>query len=170
MSAPARTVFASRRDRWLTIVLAVAVCVELAGAALALSPRGRSPGAGDVTVALLLVAGAALILWTLLGTRYVVADDTLTIWCGPFRWKIPRSDIRRLTSVTGFVSAPALSVHRVALDVDGRNGVLEISPADPAAFARSVGLPLQSDQEDEEADEDGEQDDSGTGGVDAQGS
>jgi hypothetical protein len=135
-------VFPSRRDLWLTVILALTAVVEL-GAAIVVPFRSGRPSPGQAAVSVVLMAASALILWTLFGTRYIVAGDLLIIRCGPFRWKVPVASIRSLRPVLGFMSAPALSLHRLALDIRGRGGALEISPADQEAFARAVGVPLE---------------------------
>jgi hypothetical protein len=142
MGDPVTAVFASRRDPWLVVVLGGAAVIELGAAAGVLFGQGRIPSAAEAAVATVLVAASAFIMWTLFGTRYVIAGGVLTVRCGPFRWRMPIASIRGLRAVVGFMSAPALSLHRLALDVRGRGGALEISPADPEGFARAVGLPL----------------------------
>jgi hypothetical protein len=131
------TSFPSRRDLWLVAILTAAVVVEIGAAVAALS----TPAAPRVVLAVVLLAGAALITWTLVDTRYVVDGVLLIIRCGPFRWRFPLASVRRMTRVFSLASAPALSAHRVVIDIRG-SGPLEISPADPQGLARAVGTPL----------------------------
>jgi hypothetical protein len=124
--------FATKRDTWLVAVvllpLAVVPALMFSGA-----PTGR--GAGGVPVVFLLVA--AVVVSMMLRTFYVVADDTLTVWCGPLRYRRAMRDLVQLRSSRSPVSSPAWSLDRIAIGTT-RGHWLLVSPADKAGFVRAV--------------------------------
>lgn len=134
----------SKRDTWLVVVLAIAGLFSLS-AAVAAIPAEPGPG---IAILALLVAMDAFIVWTLVGTFYVLTDTALLVRSGPFRWKIPLNDIQQVRPTRNPLSSPALSLDR--LGIHRTRGYLMISPEDKRAFledlvTRTPGLVLEGD-------------------------
>ena len=124
--------FTTKRDTWLVSVVLLPLAV-LPALMFSGVPMGR--GAGAVPVVLLLVA--ALVVSMMLRTFYVVANDTLTVWCGPLRYRRALRDLTRLRSSRSLESSPAWSLDRIAIGTT-RGHWLLVSPADKAGFVRAV--------------------------------
>ena len=128
--------FRSSVDVWV----ALAITAGIAGVGLALAGAVvTAVGVPWLSIATLLVAGVCLPLWLLFGTRYVVADDMLTIVSGPLRWRIPVASIKSVTPTRSLWASPALSLDRLRI-VYGRNRSVLVSPDDKAAFVSALGL------------------------------
>lgn len=127
--------YSSRIDVWLVVMLlgSAGFVIAVVGAALL---RGEFPVLLAVPT---LAIGVALPIWTLLGTRYVLADDFLRIRCGPFRWRIALAEITAMTRTRSPLASPALSLQRLRIDY-GRSGKVMISPMDCAAFVRALEM------------------------------
>jgi hypothetical protein len=127
-------VFHSRIDAWLLVVIVAAAVSILVAVAAALRQ------ASGITV-LALVAlggiGAALPLWILAATKYVIDDGVLQIRSGPFAWRIPVASITGITPTNSPVSSPALSLQRLRLEY-GAGRVVLVSPVDPQAFVAAI--------------------------------
>ena len=133
MPQPDASIHHSKVDLWLIAVTALSVATST-GALLAVSLKGGVPAAVLAGTALLvLVAGAGLPLWVLLGTRYELTPERLLIRCGPFRWTVPLREIRAVTPTRNPLSSPALSLDRLRIDY-GRGSSVMISPRDKAGF------------------------------------
>lgn len=124
------TVYRSRVDRWLVVVV-LGTAVVCLGAALA-SFRTAS-GVELLALLAVLLGGIGLPLWLLAGTRYTVTDERLEIACGPFRWRIPLAQITSITPTSNPLSSPALSLDRLRVAYGAGKSVL-ISPADKRRF------------------------------------
>jgi len=130
-------VFPSKVDRWLLVVLAIAL-----GFTATAGLRGLGVGgpAGSLAALGLLVIGCGLPLWMFFSTRYVIDAETLTVRCGPFRWQIPLADITAVEPTRNPLSSPALSLDRLAIRyADDRR--LMVSPADKRGFLDALGQP-----------------------------
>lgn len=103
----------------------------------AIVPLARLPSAGIWIAALLAGVGVALPLWVLLGTHYTLTDSTLQVRSGPFRWRIPLSEINGIEHTRSPLSSPALSLDRLQISY-GRGSLLMISPRDRDAFMREL--------------------------------
>lgn len=109
-----------------------------------LVPRSWAP--------VLFVLGLLFIVWTVLDTRYIVADDVLEIRSGPLRWKLPLGSIESVVPEHGIdvsATSPAWSLDR--LRITTKDGDWLISPRDKGAFldalgARDAGLRRESDR------------------------
>lgn len=130
--------FESKRDRWLTLILGFSAFIDVAAALflitvdLAFLPKA-------ITVAVLLASGI-LILWIMRGTRYVIDRDTLTAYCGPFRFRVPLAQIHRVEPTRSPLSSPALSLDRLKISY-GDGKTLLVSPMEKARFRNALGHP-----------------------------
>ncbi len=128
----APVVFPSKRDGWLVWLLV--------GSAFAVIAITLNVGAG-----LLLGLAAihvALVAAVLLNTRYVITDTAMTAWCGPFRWMVPRHEIRSIMRSRDTRSSPALSLDRLLIDYGAGPKQILVSPEDQEGFAAALGFPL----------------------------
>jgi hypothetical protein len=104
------------------------------------------PYTGIIGLLIMLFAvalGAGLPLWCLFTTDYTVTEQHLLVRCGPFRKTIDRSQIIGITPSRSILSAPALSLNRLALHYGAGHQVL-ISPADPEGFCQALDLKMIS--------------------------
>lgn len=124
--------FTTKRDAWLVAVVLLPL-VLLPVLVFSGVPVGR--GTGGVPIVFLLVA--ALVVSMMARTFYVVSGDTLTVWCGPLRYRRSLSDVTRLGASRSPQSSPAWSLDRIAISTT-RGHWLLVSPADKAGFVRAV--------------------------------
>ena len=125
--------YSAKADVWLVVGLAGAALLALAAAAdvVAANP-GRWP------LAVLLIGTTVLApVWLLIGTRYLLDDEQLTIFCGPFRWRVPLAEISAVTPTRNALSSPALSLDRLRIDY-GKGCSVLIAPTDKSGFLRAV--------------------------------
>jgi hypothetical protein len=125
--------FPSQRDRWLGVVLALAAFMEV-GVLLILLPLDLH--VFGMTLALVLAVGA-FVLWVWLGTGYTLTDWGIAVRSGPFRWAVDYNAISAVRRTRNPLSAPALSLNRLAL-VHGRGVQLLVSPQDQARFLNEL--------------------------------
>jgi len=128
--SPPAARFPSRIDAWLWALAGLSVAVGLA--AVVYLAR-HAPWAAALTMALICVFAAVLPLWVMLGTVYELTEEALLVRGGPFRWRVPLSQVRRVTISRSVLSAPALSLRRLRIEY-GRAGSLLISPRDERGF------------------------------------
>lgn len=128
------TIYRSKVDVWLLVVLAFAALAALYSA-------GQTMAAGTtaaIMVALLVaVVGAGLPIWLLLSTRYTLLTSHLLVQSGPFKWLLPLADIKSITPSHNPLSSPALSLDRLRIDY-GNGRVLLISPRDKEQFLHDI--------------------------------
>lgn len=129
-------VFESKRDLWLWLILGFSVLIDL-GAAVALLSADLPSLSRAISVAVLL-ATAALILWIMYGTRYLVDQGVLTIYCGPFRKRLRVSEIESVEPTRSPLSSPALSLDRLRITYAGGKKIM-VSPEDPDRFRNAIG-------------------------------
>lgn len=123
---PGATVYPSKRDPWLAVVLWISVATMLFGAWVVWQVPGRSPYQLAWTAVFLLFAG--FIVWILHGTRYELRDEALVIRAGPFRWGRSVHAIREVRPTRNPLSSPALSLDRLAIRFRGHRLPVMISP------------------------------------------
>lgn len=132
-------VFKSKIDLWLLITLGLSSVVSLVAAYSAV----RQPGTANILIAMvILLVGAGLPVWLFSQTKYIVAQETLRVRCGPFSWSIPVSEISSVTATRNPLSSPALSLDRLALDY-GKGKTILVSPSDKSGFRAAIGHPEQ---------------------------
>ena len=128
------TVYRSKIDVWLIVVLAVAIVVSLLAALTVLSVR--SPAAWSVA-AFTAIIGAGLPLWLLLSTHYTLGHGQLVVRSGPFKWRIPVAEITSITPTSNLLSSPALSLDRLRIDYGVGKSVM-ISPRNKEKFVKDI--------------------------------
>ncbi len=129
-------VFESKRDMWLWLILGFSVLIDL-GAAVALLSADLPSLSRAISIAVML-ATAALILWIMYGTRYLVDQGVLTIYCGPFRKRLRVSEIESVEPTRSPLSSPALSLDRLRITYAGGKKIM-VSPEDPDRFRNAIG-------------------------------
>lgn len=128
------TIYRSKVDIWLFVVLAFAALAALYSAAQTMA-AGTT---GSILVALLVaVVGVGLPLWLLFSTRYTLEATYLLAQSGPFKWVVPLADIKSITPSNNPLSSPALSLDRLRIDY-GKGRMLLISPRDKEQFLQDV--------------------------------
>lgn len=128
------TLYRSKVDIWLFVVLAFAVLAALYSAGQTMAAGNT----GSILVAVLVaVVGVGLPLWLLLSTRYTLLACHLLVQSGPFKWQIPLADIKSITPSNNPLSSPALSLDRLRIDY-GKGRMLLISPRDKEQFLQDV--------------------------------
>jgi hypothetical protein len=129
--------YPSRVDPWIIGVTVTPAVVAVVTLSLAYARTGAIQAIYPLFA--LLLAGA-VVIWVMLTTRYRVSGRDITIRSGPFRWRIPLSEIRSIEPASGFMalrSGPALSMQRLVITYrEGRQ--LLISPEDQQRFIADV--------------------------------
>lgn len=128
------TVFRSKVDIWLVIVLASSAAIA---AWAAVWSALQVSGAGLIVPVFIAAVGVVLPLWILAWTRYSIADGVLRIRSGPFFWRIPIDSITGMTPSRSPLSSPALSLQRLRVDY-GAGKAIMISPDDLPVFMRAI--------------------------------
>jgi len=129
-------IFESKRDLWLWLILGFSVLIDL-GAAVALLSADLPSLSRAISVTVML-ATAALILWIMYGTRYIVDQGVLLIYCGPFRKRLRVSEIESVEPTRSPLSSPALSLDRLRITYAGGKKIM-VSPEDPDRFRNAIG-------------------------------
>jgi hypothetical protein len=124
--------FNSKIDTWLLVVLLTGVAGCLLAALYLI--QGAT---GMRIVAGLLFLVAALIVWPLVTTRYVLSDAQLRIRCGPITWTVPVTEITAVTPTRNPLSSPALSLDRIRIDY-GKGRSIMLAPEPREAFLRQL--------------------------------
>ncbi|MCC7548599.1 MAG: PH domain-containing protein [Burkholderiales bacterium] len=127
-------IFRSKIDTWLSCVLVIAAAIAL-WAAAATVRQGSGTGL-PVSIVVVLI-GAVLPMWILLGTVYSIESGTLRIRSGPFSWRIPVASITSVEPSRSPVSSPALSLERLRVEYGAGKSIL-VSPADRQAFIAAI--------------------------------
>lgn len=128
--------FQSKYDAWLVLLLAAAAVVE--GIAIVAIWRGNAAWPVSVVASSILAVSAAVIVWTLVNTRYMVGATTLTIRSGPIRKTIPISSIQSVQPSRSILAGPAWSLDRLRIESTAEE--LLISPKDRAGFLAALML------------------------------
>lgn len=128
------TVYGSKTDLWLIVLLAITVIASLAGALVMLS---TGTPAAWIVAAFITIIGAGLPLWLLLSTRYVLGQGQLQVLSGPFKWRISVAKITTITPTSSPLSSPALSLDRLRIDYGIGNSVM-ISPRNKEQFVKDI--------------------------------
>lgn len=134
------TVYRSRIDAWLVVVLGVAMAVALGSVYPAITAGTAMAWAiAIVTVAI----GVGLPLWLLLATHYTLDRQHLLVRSGPLNWRIPLRDITTISPSRSLLSSPALSLDRLRIDYKPHQSLM-ISPRDKAQFLRAIATAQQA--------------------------
>lgn len=129
------TIYHSKVDTWILVVLAAAIGVVLLSAVRMLMQNGAA--ASWPMLVLLTGVGGGLPLWILCATHYTINDGLLFVRSGPFRWHIPIAEITSITPTSNVASSPALSLDRLNIRY-GKNRSIMISPREKDAFMRDI--------------------------------
>lgn len=131
--------FKSKVDRWIILVLISVVVIDVAVVG-SVAVAGGDPLTSTVTIVVCLAA-IALIVSIMLGTYYAVDRDTLTIRSGPFRFKVPISQIKSVKASRSPLSSPAMSMDRILICYGKRRRIM-VSPEDKSGFLKAIGQEL----------------------------
>ncbi len=134
--ANGQTIYPSKRDAWLVVVLWGGV-VAIFGSTLTVWSTSE-PWVSRVVMTILLGAVAALILWITYGTQYIFTAHELLIRSGPFRWRIPLREIAEISPTSSPLSGPACSLDRLCVRYGAEKRSILISPQDKEAFLAAL--------------------------------
>lgn len=112
--SPSGKTFESKRDWWVALLLWLTAAVMVAVGIGNFRESGTPASKGLMLV--IVFACAALILWILYGTRYVVSTDALWVIAGPVRYRIPLESITSVTPTHSPLSSPACSLDRLRIN------------------------------------------------------
>lgn len=129
-----RTRFPSKRDMWLTILLWVAAAGCVAGGVSQLASGANI--VARVLILVMLLGAAILVLWILYGTHYTFAEDKLVIRSGPFRFRVPLSEVISAEPSNNPLSSPACSLDRLLIRYGHRR--ILVSPERRAEFLETL--------------------------------
>ena len=124
------TVFRSKIDLWLVVVVAIAPVVFMDFVFDVLSTSDRLALLSTLAV---VAAVWGVMVWLYYSTRYTISGDFLLVKAGPFSWVIPIDDIVRVEPTRDPKSSPALSLDRLLIRY-GQSAELMISPKDKSGF------------------------------------
>jgi membrane protein YdbS with pleckstrin-like domain len=128
--------FPSKVDRWIVAVFVLAMLAQLAAVVFVLTQHNDPWGAVAITAATLVVFFFVAAMFRF--TYYAVEGDVLRIVCGPFRWRVPISQISSVEATRNPLSSPALSLDRLRIQYGDGKKIL-VSPADKAGFLKAIG-------------------------------
>ncbi len=88
-----------------------------------------------------------LFWWPLLNTRYIVTEHDLLIHSMWFKWKISKSEIKKISPTHHLISSPALSLDRLRIDYakEGVKSHVLVSPKDKQAFCKALNQTLANE-------------------------
>ncbi len=131
--------FKSKIDRWLFLVLVLAIVIDFVVIAAVLLQPGDPLTATITIIASSLVV--ALIISIMIGTHYTVTRDLLVIRSGPFRFNVPLHQIESVRESRSPLSSPAMSMDRLLVRYGKRRRIM-VSPDDKAGFLKAIGQEL----------------------------
>ena len=127
--------FASKIDTWLLVVFLLTIFISVGGGFLTIRQGGIKSYLSGL---ILVVIGAVLPVWLLLGTKYTVTDEDLIVRAGPMLWRIPIASISSVRETRNSRSSPALSLDRLRLNYGNGKSVM-VSPKDKNRFRSAIG-------------------------------
>ncbi len=127
--------FVSKVDGWLIPVFVLVIAGMLWAWVTVLI--GDSPTWLQIVMTVTSVLVCALLFSVLKSTYYVVEDGELRIVSGPFRWRIPVSDIVEITPSHNLLSSPALSLDRLKVSC-GIYRFVVVSPAVKDGYIKAI--------------------------------
>jgi hypothetical protein len=131
------SIFPSKRDFWIVALIWLGAGMAIFG--------GFAQFSSDASVWLqmlilvALVALAGLMLWILYGTRYSFTEDSLLVVSGPFRFRVPLSEIEGVRPSRIPLSSPACSLDRLLIEWRGGRRRILISPQAKPDFLLELG-------------------------------
>lgn len=118
--------FVSKVDWWLGLIIVALPVIEFGGLAAAVANRDSDAVAGMAVGCAMVVAIYGLLL---IPIRYGITQDSLIVRFGVVRQEIPLHAIREVYPTHNPLSAPALSLDRLAVRLGG--GLLAVSLISP---------------------------------------
>ena len=134
--------FKSKVDLWILLVLVSIIVIDVAVIGT-IAVAGGDPLESTLTIVVCMLA-IALVVSIILGTFYIVDRDTLIIRSGPFRFKVPVSQIESVSASRSLLSSPAMSLDRLLICYAKKRRII-VSPEDKKGFLKAIGQEL-SDQ------------------------
>jgi hypothetical protein len=128
--------YPSKRDWWIAAIIWGGVATMLAPTLVI--ERVAPPGHSLLVLQLAPLVVAGFMVWVLYGTFYEFAGELLVIRCGPFRFRVPLSELDSVEPTSNPLSSPACSLDRLLLRYGNRR--IMISPADKYAFLANLQL------------------------------
>ena len=122
--------YRSAVDPWLIVMLGLGALVAAASASIVMV---EGDGAQRLVAGIVALVGIGLPLWILRSTSYTLTETELIVRSGLLRRRLAIADIVAITPTRNPLSAPALSLDRLRIDVR-RGGYILISPAERDAF------------------------------------
>ncbi|WP_180022359.1 PH domain-containing protein [Acinetobacter sp. YH16044] len=135
-------VFRSKKDWW---VVAFIVCMSGLLIQLLLTMQAKGTMQQYPVHTAVYILTVLLLWWPILNTRYQISATELNIRSMFLRWQIPLQDIQRISASQDLSAAPALSIKRLKIEYiqNGQRKFVMVSPKDPQAFAKAIGVPIQ---------------------------
>lgn len=93
---------------------------------------------GIVVAQIVMAILGLFFVWVWFGTRYEIRNERFFYSFGPFKESIEINNIRRIDTIRGAMIGPSLSLQRVEISFRQQKQPLQISPADPVAFAQAL--------------------------------
>lgn len=131
-------IYEAKRDLWLVLVIWGANVLLLATAAWVW--QVGEPLAFRLITVLVLAATTFFALWVLYGTRYLLTDESLVVFCGPFRMLVPLATIEEVRPSRNPLASAATSLDRLEIRRSGKLLGLFISPLDKEGFLADLKL------------------------------
>ena len=131
-------VYEAKRDLWLVLTIWGANVLLLAVAAWAW--QVGEPLAFRVITVLVLAATTFFTLWVLYGTRYLLTNESLVAFCGPFRMVVPLTTIEEVRPSRNPLASAATSLDRLEIRRSGKLLGLFVSPLDKEGFLADLKL------------------------------
>mgnify|MGYP005750795339 CR=1 FL=1 len=127
-------IFYSKKDWWMTLIIFGTVAMSVA----AVIPLFfETLNAGTIITFLVIGLTVLLVLGIYFRTYYFVEEDIVRVVSGPFRWKVPISEITSIRATKSILSSPALSMDRLELKY-GKYRYIIISPEDKNGFVGAI--------------------------------
>jgi hypothetical protein len=128
------TVYKSKVDWWIALILIIAVVASLFAGLYALG--AYTPNAAWNA---LLIGGPGVVipLLAVFTLRYTIDGNELIVRTGPLRWRILISEISAITPTHDPIASPAMSLARLRIEYGNKKSVL-ISPRDKEGFLRQI--------------------------------
>ena len=127
--------FPSKIDGWLIPVMVISFAAIIVALVCVMATPTPWPVRAFTTGVMVLVTFFLFAVFR--NTYYELGKEELRVVSGPFRWKIPLSEITNIRPTRNPLASPALSMDRLKVSYGKRKFVL-ISPADKDGFLRAI--------------------------------
>ncbi len=129
--------FTSKIDTWLLGVIVAVILVSVVTVFLVMKKGGTI---GYLSAIFMAVVGAALPVWLLLSTKYIVTGEALIIRSGPFSQSVLLASISSVQNTRSPRSSPALSLDRLRISYANGKSIM-VSPKNKRKFRAAIGYP-----------------------------